>query len=44
MVNEADKREEDGLTCGGFDDCGLANTSSVKIDVGSFFGCFSSDI
>jgi len=33
MIYETDEREEDGLTCGGFDDCGFADTGCVKIDI-----------
>jgi len=36
-VNETNKREEDGLSGRGFDDGGFSYTSSIEIDVGTFF-------
>ena len=44
MVDEADEREEDGLSGAGFDDCGLADTGSVEVDVGALFCCFCCDV
>ena len=37
MVDKTNEREEYGLACGGFDDRGFTYTSSVEIDVGTFF-------
>jgi hypothetical protein len=36
-VNETDEREEYGLSGGGLDNGGLANSCSVKVDIGTFF-------
>ena len=37
MINEADERKEDGLSSRGLDDCGFANSCSVKVDVCALF-------
>lgn len=44
MVYQPNKREVDGLTGRGFDDSRLADSRSVKVNVGSLFGSFSFDI
>jgi len=40
VIYQADERKEDGLSCGGFDDCGFAHSRCVQIDVCAFFRSF----
>ena len=44
MVDEADKREENGLAGGSLDDGGFADAGGVEVDVGAFFGGFFFDV
>jgi hypothetical protein len=44
VVDKTDKRQENRLSCRCFDDCRLANTSSIEVDIGSFFGRLSFNI
>jgi len=40
VIYQADERKEDGLSCGGFDDCGFAHSRCVQIDICAFFRSF----
>jgi hypothetical protein len=44
VVDETDERQEDGLSCGGFDDGGLAYAGRVQVDVCAFFRSFGCDV
>lgn len=44
MVHETNERQVDSLASGSLDNRGLAHSSSVKIDVGSFLSGFGLDV
>ena len=44
MVDQTDERQEDGLSCGCLDDCRLAHSGGVEIDVCTFLGRLSGDV